>query len=136
MFSVVSAQNRCPSSPAISQSQDKKHDEEFSSLTLDIDNSIHQLNQLILDLDPTFVPISTKPSCFSGAGGADTQTRQTGEITHPILTLSCAGVIILTPGNSLNSLNHGHSVIIYSSTFCSNPYDCKRKIWLTTRQMK
>lgn len=132
----AAAQNRCPSSPAISQSQDKKHDEEFSSLTLDIDNSIHQLNQLILDLDPTFVPISTKPSCFSGAGGADTQTRQTGEITHPILTLSCAGVIILTPGNSLNSLNHGHSVIIYSSTFCSNPYDCKRKIWLTTRQMK
>ncbi|XP_058651243.1 tensin-3-like isoform X2 [Onychostoma macrolepis] len=75
----ASVQSRCPSSPAISQSQDtdKKHDEEFSSLTLDIDNSIHQLNQLILDLDPTFVPISTKPSCFSRAGGADTQTRQT-----------------------------------------------------------
>uniref|UniRef100_A0A672NTI2 SH2 domain-containing protein n=1 Tax=Sinocyclocheilus grahami TaxID=75366 RepID=A0A672NTI2_SINGR len=58
-----------PSSPVISQSHDtdKKHDEEFSSLTLDIDNSIHQLNQLILDLDPTFVPVSTKPSGFSGA---------------------------------------------------------------------
>lgn len=41
---------------------DKKHDEEFSSLTLDIDNSIHQLNQLILDLDPTFLPVSSKPS--------------------------------------------------------------------------
>ncbi|XP_016109786.1 tensin-3 isoform X2 [Sinocyclocheilus grahami] len=72
----AAVQSSCLSSPSVSQSQDveKKHDEEFSSLTLDIDNSIHQLNQLILDLDPTFVPVSTKPSCFSGA---NTQTRQT-----------------------------------------------------------
>ncbi|KAL1279675.1 hypothetical protein QQF64_014275 [Cirrhinus molitorella] len=69
----ATVQNSCQSSPAVSQSQDvdKKHDEEFSSLTLDIDNSIHQLNQLILDLDPTFVPIPTKPSSISRAGGAD-----------------------------------------------------------------
>ncbi|XP_073705058.1 tensin-3-like [Garra rufa] len=69
----AAVQNSCPSSPAISQNQDvdKKHDDEFSSLTLDIDNSIHQLNQLILDLDPTFVPIPTKPSSISRAGGAD-----------------------------------------------------------------
>uniref|UniRef100_A0A671NFH5 Tensin-3-like n=1 Tax=Sinocyclocheilus anshuiensis TaxID=1608454 RepID=A0A671NFH5_9TELE len=90
VFSGVSVQNSCPSSPVISQSHDtdKKHDEEFSSLTLDIDNSIHQLNQLILDLDPTFVPVSTKPSCFSRAGGADRNghpqtdgTHQRGEIS-------------------------------------------------------
>ncbi|KAG1927456.1 tensin-3-like [Pimephales promelas] len=49
-----------PETPRI-QEPDHKHDEEFSSLTLDIDNSIQQLNQLILDLDPSFVPISTKP---------------------------------------------------------------------------
>uniref|UniRef100_A0A9J7WX01 PID domain-containing protein n=1 Tax=Cyprinus carpio carpio TaxID=630221 RepID=A0A9J7WX01_CYPCA len=75
-------QNSCASSPGISQRQDvdKKHDEEFSSLTLDIHHSIHQLNQLILDLDHTFVPISTKPSCLSRAGGADTQTLQTGSL--------------------------------------------------------
>uniref|UniRef100_A0A673JRA4 Tensin-3-like n=1 Tax=Sinocyclocheilus rhinocerous TaxID=307959 RepID=A0A673JRA4_9TELE len=90
VFSGVSVQNSCPSSPVISQSHDtdKKHDEEFSSLTLDIDNSIHQLNQLILDLDPTFVPVSTKPSGFSRAGGADRNghpqtdgTHQRGEIS-------------------------------------------------------
>ncbi|XP_019740593.1 tensin 3-2 [Hippocampus comes] len=30
---------------------------EFASLSLDVDDSIEQLNQLILDLDPTFVPV-------------------------------------------------------------------------------
>ncbi|KAM4728506.1 tensin-3-like isoform 1-T1 [Anableps anableps] len=35
-----------------------KHDDEIKSLTMDIDNSIDQLNQLIMDLDPTFVPRS------------------------------------------------------------------------------
>ncbi|XP_042624575.1 tensin-3-like [Cyprinus carpio] len=80
----ATVQNSCPSSPVISQSHDtdKKHDEEFSSLTLDIDNSIHQLNQLILDLDPTFVPISTKPSSFSRAGGADSNGRPQTDATH------------------------------------------------------
>lgn len=34
-----------------------KHDEEFKSLTMDIDNSIDQLNQLIMDLDPSFTPV-------------------------------------------------------------------------------
>ncbi|XP_051929512.1 tensin-3 [Hippocampus zosterae] len=32
---------------------------EFASLSLDVDDSIEQLNQLILDLDPTFVPVPT-----------------------------------------------------------------------------
>lgn len=35
-----------------------KQDDEIKSLTMDIDNSIDQLNQLIMDLDPTFVPRS------------------------------------------------------------------------------
>lgn len=35
-------------------------DEDLSSLTTDIDESIEQLNQLILDLDPTFVPVPTR----------------------------------------------------------------------------
>lgn len=34
-----------------------KRDEEFKSLTMDIDNSIDQLNQLIMDLDPSFTPV-------------------------------------------------------------------------------
>ncbi|XP_048864422.1 tensin-3 isoform X1 [Brienomyrus brachyistius] len=35
-------------------------DDELASLTVDIDQSIDQLNQLIMDLDPTFVPIPTQ----------------------------------------------------------------------------
>ncbi|KAK9519731.1 hypothetical protein VZT92_022440 [Zoarces viviparus] len=34
-------------------------DEDLSSLTTDIDESIEQLNLLILDLDPTFIPVPT-----------------------------------------------------------------------------
>ncbi|KAI5090502.1 tensin-3, partial [Silurus meridionalis] len=34
-------------------------DDEFTSLALDIDQSIEQLNQLILDLDPEFEPVPT-----------------------------------------------------------------------------
>ncbi|XP_059197026.1 si:ch211-191a24.3 isoform X2 [Centropristis striata] len=35
-------------------------EEDLSSLTSDIDESIEQLNQLILDLDPTFIPVPTR----------------------------------------------------------------------------
>ncbi|XP_042369446.1 tensin-3 isoform X2 [Plectropomus leopardus] len=47
------------------QSGDMTHtsscqEEDLSSLTTDIDESIEQLNQLILDLDPTFVPVPTR----------------------------------------------------------------------------
>lgn len=35
-------------------------DDEFATLALDIDQSIEQLNQLILDLDPDFEPIPTQ----------------------------------------------------------------------------
>uniref|UniRef100_A0A8C7HUD9 Tensin 3 n=1 Tax=Oncorhynchus kisutch TaxID=8019 RepID=A0A8C7HUD9_ONCKI len=34
--------------------------EELASLATDIDESIEQLNQLILDLDPTFIPVPTR----------------------------------------------------------------------------
>ena len=33
------------------------HEDDLASLTTDVDESIEQLNQLILDLDPTFVPV-------------------------------------------------------------------------------
>ncbi|XP_034035278.1 tensin-3 [Thalassophryne amazonica] len=39
-------------------------DEELASLATDIDESIEQLNQLILDLDPAFIPV---PTCWSPA---------------------------------------------------------------------
>ncbi|XP_037643796.1 tensin-3-like isoform X2 [Sebastes umbrosus] len=44
-------------------------DEEFKSLTMDIDNSIDQLNQLIMDLDPTFMPVSSHSSSIKRNGG-------------------------------------------------------------------
>lgn len=58
----------------VSGSQDagKSHDEEFNSLTVDIDNSIDQLNQLILDLDPTFVPIPTRTNSVKRTTGSTT----------------------------------------------------------------
>uniref|UniRef100_A0A8C1N4D1 Tensin 3 n=1 Tax=Cyprinus carpio TaxID=7962 RepID=A0A8C1N4D1_CYPCA len=93
---------------------DKKHDEEFSSLTLDIDNSIHQLNQLILDLDPTFVPISTKPSSFSRAGGADSNGRPQTDATHQ------RGEISLHERNTIkkNFVMTAFSVLLVFSSDC------------------
>uniref|UniRef100_H3DCK8 Tensin 3 n=1 Tax=Tetraodon nigroviridis TaxID=99883 RepID=H3DCK8_TETNG len=79
----------------------QQRDEEFKSLTLDIDNSIDQLNQLIMDLDPTFVPLSglsssikrngvsgSAPKCSNGINlkfedkntGALKNTQQTGKL--------------------------------------------------------
>ncbi len=53
----------------INNNNNNKRDEEFKSLTLDIDNSIDQLNQLIMDLDPTFVPVSSHSSSIKRNGG-------------------------------------------------------------------
>nr|XP_020451376.1 tensin-3 [Monopterus albus] len=55
---VDSLRNSAPhkEQATINNNNNNKRDEEFKSLTMDIDNSIDQLNQLIMDLDPTFVP--------------------------------------------------------------------------------
>lgn len=81
-----------------------KRDEEFKSLTMDIDNSIDQLNQLIMDLDPSFVPLSSltkrnvgphvngsAPKCPNGLNlrfndknaAALKKDQQTGKIVRP-----------------------------------------------------
>lgn len=52
----------------INNNNNNKRDEEFKSLTLDIDNSIDQLNQLIMDLDPTFMPVSSHSSSIKRNG--------------------------------------------------------------------
>ncbi|KAM8850493.1 tensin-3-like isoform 2-T2 [Spinachia spinachia] len=51
-----------------------QRDEEFKSLTMDIDNSIDQLNQLIMDLDPTFLPVSGHSSSVKRSGGTRANT--------------------------------------------------------------
>lgn len=47
-------------------------EEELASLATDIDDSIEQLNQLILDLDPTFVPVPTRCSPLSRSASLHT----------------------------------------------------------------
>uniref|UniRef100_A0A8C4NUF3 Tensin 3 n=1 Tax=Dicentrarchus labrax TaxID=13489 RepID=A0A8C4NUF3_DICLA len=63
--------NRAPHKEQAMQNNNNnnKRDEEFKSLTMDIDNSIDQLNQLIMDLDPTFVPVSSHSSSVKRNGG-------------------------------------------------------------------
>lgn len=90
----------------LNNNNNNKRDEEFKSLTLDIDNSIDQLNQLIMDLDPTFVPVSSlsasikrngvsgsAPKCSNGISlrledkntGTLKNTQQTGKLVQTVL---------------------------------------------------
>ncbi|XP_008332536.1 tensin-3 isoform X2 [Cynoglossus semilaevis] len=54
----------------INNNNNNKQDDEFKSLTMDIDNSIDQLNQLIMDLDPTFVPVPRRSNSIKRNGSA------------------------------------------------------------------
>uniref|UniRef100_A0A4W5MI02 Tensin 3 n=1 Tax=Hucho hucho TaxID=62062 RepID=A0A4W5MI02_9TELE len=66
---VVAPQTHNEPPPAVVNNNNNSRDEEFNSLTVDIDNSIDQLNQLIMDLDPTFVPVPTRSSSVKRNGG-------------------------------------------------------------------
>uniref|UniRef100_A0A8C7I2V6 Tensin 3 n=1 Tax=Oncorhynchus kisutch TaxID=8019 RepID=A0A8C7I2V6_ONCKI len=66
---VVAPQTHNEQPPAVVNDNNNSRDEEFNSLTVDIDNSIDQLNQLIMDLDPTFVPVPTRSSSVKRNGG-------------------------------------------------------------------
>ncbi|KAF7650935.1 hypothetical protein LDENG_00118420 [Lucifuga dentata] len=57
-------------------------DEELESLATDIDESIEQLNQLILDLDPTFIPVPTCCAPLSRSASLDTNGLSHKENTH------------------------------------------------------
>ncbi|XP_057712982.1 tensin-3-like isoform X1 [Corythoichthys intestinalis] len=52
----------------LNKNNNNKRDDEFKSLTMDIDNSIDQLNQLIMDLDPTFMPLSNQNNSIKRNG--------------------------------------------------------------------
>ncbi|XP_033993684.1 LOW QUALITY PROTEIN: tensin-3-like [Trematomus bernacchii] len=56
----------------MNNNNNNKRDEEFKSLTIDIDNSIDQLNQLIMDLDPTFMAKSNNAGSIKRNGGTPT----------------------------------------------------------------
>lgn len=56
-------------------------EEDLTSLTADVDESIEQLNQLILDLDPTFVPVPTHCSPPARSTSLSTNgTSHTGQM--------------------------------------------------------
>ncbi|KAG7220034.1 hypothetical protein INR49_000683, partial [Caranx melampygus] len=57
---------------ATQNTESAQQEEDLSSLTTDIDESIEQLNQLILDLDPTFVPVPTRCSPLSRSASLQT----------------------------------------------------------------
>ncbi|KAK7889867.1 hypothetical protein WMY93_025427 [Mugilogobius chulae] len=56
--------------------------EELASLATDIDESIEQLNQLILDLDPTFVPVPTKCAPLSRSASLHSNGLSHKGLTH------------------------------------------------------
>ncbi|KAL7875566.1 hypothetical protein AOLI_G00105290 [Acnodon oligacanthus] len=95
-----------------SQVNEKSHDEEFNSLTVDIDNSIDQLNQLILDLDPTFVPIPTRTSSVKRNGGPATAAHNNNSMTLRLNENNRSQQPAVPPtGESLRSLSRQGSEV-------------------------
>lgn len=60
----------------------RQEEEELASLATDIDESIEQLNQLILDLDPTFVPVPTRCAPLSRSASLHTNGLSHKGNTH------------------------------------------------------
>ncbi|XP_019133056.2 tensin-3 isoform X2 [Larimichthys crocea] len=57
---------------SVNNTHTSEQDEDLASLNTDIDESIEQLNQLILDLDPTFVPVPTRCAPLSRSASLHT----------------------------------------------------------------
>ncbi|TMS20678.1 Tensin-3 [Larimichthys crocea] len=57
---------------SVNNTHTSDQDEDLASLNTDIDESIEQLNQLILDLDPTFVPVPTRCAPLSRSASLHT----------------------------------------------------------------
>ncbi|KAF5898867.1 tensin-3 isoform X1, partial [Clarias magur] len=123
----ISNQNHAALNPKVSPSQEseKKHDEEFNSLTMDIDNSIDQLNQLILDLDPTFVPIPTRTNSVKRNEGSANMTNTTCNSKGLTLRLNESNrnqqTAVPAAGESLRSLSRQGSEVAEHSTGCVRP---------------
>ncbi|XP_053485709.1 tensin-3 isoform X1 [Ictalurus furcatus] len=123
---ILSDQNHAALNPKVSPSQEseKNHDEEFNSLTVDIDNSIDQLNQLILDLDPTFVPIPTRTNSVKTNGGS---TAMTTTCNSKGLTLRLnennrnQQTAVPPAGESLRTLSRQGSEVSEHLTVCVRP---------------
>uniref|UniRef100_A0A8C7YLH4 Tensin 3 n=1 Tax=Oryzias sinensis TaxID=183150 RepID=A0A8C7YLH4_9TELE len=113
----------------INNNNNNKRDEEFKSLKIDIENSIDQLNQLIMDLDPSFVPVSgesqkrnnvTHVNGFQGSSGLLTLCPTLpGKFSREVCTLrhfllqECAVVMLTCP---FFLQQQQHSVLYRSDT--------------------
>ncbi|XP_041752219.1 tensin-3-like isoform X2 [Coregonus clupeaformis] len=102
---VVAPQTQNEQLPAVVNNNNNSRDEEFNSLTVDIDNSIDQLNQLIMDLDPTFVPVPTRSSSVKRNGGEHVN----GSATTNATSTGCPnGVSPRLTDNSTAALQNTH----------------------------
>ncbi|XP_059200511.1 tensin-3-like isoform X2 [Centropristis striata] len=90
----------------INNNNNNKRDEEFKSLTKDIDNSIDQLNQLIMDLDPTFVPVSSNNGSIKRNGG----THVNGSVSK-----SSNGINLRFNDNNAATLKNTQQTAVQSS---------------------
>ncbi|XP_041647797.1 tensin-3 [Cheilinus undulatus] len=66
----------------MTQTSPSSQEEDLASLTTDVDESIEQLNQLILDLDPTFVPVPTRCAPLSRSASLQTNGLSHKGKTH------------------------------------------------------
>uniref|UniRef100_A0A8C8JUV1 Tensin 3 n=1 Tax=Oncorhynchus tshawytscha TaxID=74940 RepID=A0A8C8JUV1_ONCTS len=101
---VVAPQTHNEQPPAVVNDNNNSRDEEFNSLTVDIDNSIDQLNQLIMDLDPTFVPVPTRSSSVKRNGGEHVNGSATTNATSTTSTGCPNGVSPRVTENSTAAL--------------------------------
>uniref|UniRef100_UPI0037E9944B tensin-3-like isoform X2 n=1 Tax=Semicossyphus pulcher TaxID=241346 RepID=UPI0037E9944B len=76
------AQHTDVTQPVNTTHTSSSQDDDLEALTTDVDESIEQLNQLILDLDPTFVPVPTRCAPLSRSASLQTNGLSHKGNTH------------------------------------------------------
>ncbi|XP_077581339.1 tensin-3 [Stigmatopora nigra] len=109
--------------PETNSSDNNKRDDEFKSLTMDIDNSIVQLNKLIMDLDPTFMPPSNQNSSIKRNSSTHVNSSTSKGTNGIVLRFSedNAQTMAVQPneGDVSSSLSRQGSDIMDHPRFCS-----------------
>uniref|UniRef100_A0A672YYA4 Tensin 3 n=1 Tax=Sphaeramia orbicularis TaxID=375764 RepID=A0A672YYA4_9TELE len=109
-------------------SSPSQEDDELASLATDIDESIEQLNQLILDLDPTFVPVPTRCTPLSRSASLHTnglshkgQNHQTGWRQQKQVSDVTDYSGLHSPGWRGGGVQSLRNSPLYSTSFTSSP---------------
>ncbi|XP_077470916.1 tensin-3 [Stigmatopora argus] len=104
-------------------SDNNKRDDEFKSLTMDFDNSIVQLNKLIMDLDATFMPPSNQNSSIKRNSSTHVNSSTSKGTNGIVLRFSedNAQTMAVQPneGDVSSRLSRQGSEIKDHPTFCS-----------------